>query len=332
MLTAEVIRQAAQAAGADIVGIGAMERFEGAPLQNDPRYIFPEAQTIIGLGFRIHRGLLRGIEEGTFFAAYPSMGYANINDVYAPIVMRELGDLLEDNGYEAVLYQNTAIRMGCGVGEPVREGYPRPDVFLHFRIAAYVCGMGEIGWSKVFLTPRFGPRQRFAFIITDAPLDPDPLVEPGTLCDRCMLCVSQCPGKAISGDASVKCTVAGMDLEWGELDEQRCAAVYQVGTPEYSPFLPEHVAEYVDTLISEPKGQGRSEMLSYGGGAFSFARNEVPYSSKAWESWHHPSAIDGARGCMRACMMHLEERGVIENQFHNKFRIRKPWRLDRGAE
>jgi len=328
MLSAEAVKQAALASGADIVGIGSMDRFEGAPLQNDPRYIYPEAKSVIGLGFRIHRGLLRGIEEGTFFAGYPSMGYANINDVYAPIALREVGDVLEDAGHEAVLYQNTAIRMGCGVGEPVREGYPKPDVFLHFRIAAYVCGMGEIGWSKVFLTPRFGPRQRFAFIFTDAELEPDPMMQPGTICDRCMACVGECPANAISPDRSVSCTIAGQDIEWGELDEQRCAAVYQVGTPEYSPFMPEHVAEYVDTLTSEPRGQNRSEMLSYGGGAFSFAKNEVPYSSKAWESWHHPSAIGGARGCMRACMIHLEEQGKLGNTFEKPFRIRKPWKLD----
>jgi len=210
----------------------------------------------------------------------------------------------------------------------VREGYPKPDVFLHFRIAAYLCGMGEIGWSKVFLTPRFGPRQRFAFIITDAPLEPDPLVEPGTLCDRCMRCVAECPGDALSAENSVKVTLAGNDVEWGALDEDRCAAVYQVGTREYSPFLPEHVAEYIDTLTSEEKGQARSEMLSYAGsGPFSFANKEVPYSAKAWESYHHPSAICGSRGCMRACMIHLEERDAVENTFENRFRIRKPWKL-----
>lgn len=332
-MTAEQVKEVALAVGADIVGIGAMDRFEGAPLQNDPRYIFPEAKAIIGLGFRIHRGLLRGIEEGTFFAGYPSMGYANINDVYAPIALREVGDFLEDGGYEAVLYQNTAVRMGCGVGEPVREGYPRPDVFLHFRVAAYICGMGEIGWSKVFLTPRFGPRQRFAFIITDAPLEPDPIYNGPPLCDRCLRCVSECPGRAISATESVKVTIAGHEVEWGALDEQRCAAVYQVGTREYSPFLPEHVAEYVDKLIAEPRGQNRSEMLSYAtGGPFTYANTEVPYSANAWKSWHHPSAICGSRGCMRACMIRLEERGAIENTFEHPFRIRKPWKLGGGRE
>ncbi len=184
MLTSELVKQVALEAGADIVGIGDIQRFEGAPKQYDPRYIFPDAKVIIGLGFRIHRGLLRGIEEGTFFAAYPSMGYANINDVYAPMVMREVADLLEDHGYEALMYQNTAVRYGAGAGRPVREGYPRPDVFLHFRIAAFICGMGEIGYSKLLLTPQFGPRQRLAFIITDAPLRPDPLYDGPPLCDR----------------------------------------------------------------------------------------------------------------------------------------------------
>jgi len=38
--------------------------------------------------------------------------------------------------------------------------------------------LGEIGWSKVFLTKKFGPRQRFHAIITDLEVEPDPLVKP----------------------------------------------------------------------------------------------------------------------------------------------------------
>ena len=117
-------------------------------------------------------------------------------------------------------------------------------------------------------------------------------------------------------------TLGGQEVEWGALDEDRCAAVYQVGTREYSPFLPEHVAEYIDTLMAEEKGAERSQMLSYAGsGPFSHANKEVPCSAKAWESYHHPSAVCGSRGCMRACMIHLEERGAIENTFENRFRI-----------
>jgi ferredoxin len=256
------------------------------------------------------------------------MGYANINDVYAPIVLRELGNLLEDHGYEAALYQNTAVRYGCGQGKAVGPDLPRPDVFLHFRIAAFICGMGEIGYSKVFLTPEFGPRQRFAFTITDAPLEPDPLYEGPPLCDRCLRCVAGCPGRAINGTDTVKVTVAGRELEWNKLDEEKCACVYQAGTPEYSPFLPEDVAERVRELVALPPGQERSEMLSYVGGAWNLGRTQVPYNKAGWESYHHPGTICGARGCQRACFIHLEEQDKLRNKFRRPFRLRRPWRLD----
>ncbi|MBC7288805.1 MAG: (4Fe-4S)-binding protein [Armatimonadetes bacterium] len=326
MITAEQVKQRALEAGADLVGIGDMARFEGAPLDFDPRYIFPEARAIIGLGFRIHRGLLRGIEEGTFFAAYPSMGYANINDVHAPIALRAVGNLLEDHGYEAVLYQNTSVRYGANAGRPVRPGYPRPDVFLHFRIAAFICGMGEIGYSKVFLTPQFGPRQRFAFIITDAPLEPDPLYDGPPLCDRCMRCVAECPAGAISATETVKVTIAGREVEWGRLDVDRCTVAYQAGVPEYSPFIPPHVADFVDRLREMPPGPEREQFLSEHGGAWQMGL-EVPYNKAGWESYHHPGAICGGRGCIRACMIHLEQQGKLANRFQSPFRIREPWAL-----
>jgi ferredoxin len=320
MITSAQVKDFAKQAGADLVGIGSMERFEGAPKQFDPRAIFPEATSIVGLGFRIHRGLLRGIEEGTYFAAYPAMGYASINDVYAPMVLREVGNFLEDNGYEAVLYQNTSVRLGCGVGKPVAPDKPKPDVFLHFRIAAVICGMGEIGYSKVFLSPQFGPRQRLAFILTDAPLEPDP-VSDGGICDRCKSCVKECPAGAIHPDKTVKVTIAGKEFEWGALDEEKCAAVYQAGTPAYSPFMTPEVAEMMGAVLSTPHGE-RS-----GHNVWGVIKEKLPYSRNAWESYHHPSCICGARGCIRACMIHLEEQRKIANLFRNPFRKRTPWQL-----
>lgn len=320
MLTAEEVKQFAREAGADIVGVGSMDRFEGAPPQYDPRAIFPDAQAIVGLGFRIHRGLLRGIEEGTYFAAYPAMGYASINDVYAPMVLREVGNFLEDQGYEAVLYQNTSVRLGCGVGKAVAPGKPKPDVFLHFRIAGVICGMGEIGYSKVFLSPQFGPRQRLAFILTDAPLEPDP-VSDGGICDRCQACVRECPAGAIHPKNTVKVTVAGKTFEWGALDAEKCAAVYQAGTPEFSPFMTPEVAQAMQAVLDTPHGERSGHDI------WSLIKEKLPYSRNAWESYHHPACICGARGCIRACMIHLEEKGKLANTFKHPFRRRPAWRL-----
>ena len=86
MLTSQMIKEAALAAGADMCGIGSMDRFEGAPREMDPRFIFPEAKSVIGMVFRIPRGVQRGIEEGTQFYQYPSMAYGGINEIFAPSV------------------------------------------------------------------------------------------------------------------------------------------------------------------------------------------------------------------------------------------------------
>ena len=32
--------------------------------------------------------------------------------------------------------------------------------------------------------------------------------------------------------------------------------------------------------------------------------------------------------CQRECMIHLESQDKLKNKFHNKFRVRKPWKLD----
>lgn len=44
---------------------------------------------------------------------------------------------------------------------------------LSHKHAAVQAGLGEFGLSNLLLTPQFGPRQRFAQILTDAELAPD---------------------------------------------------------------------------------------------------------------------------------------------------------------
>jgi ferredoxin len=333
-LLAEQVKRVARESGADIVGIGSMDRFEGAPKQHDARYIFPEAKSIIGLGFRIPRGALRGVEEGTLFYQYPAMGYASINEVYAPAVIREVSCFLEDLHWEGVPIRNFGgtgpysdfdgelgadSQYGRSVPDsrPVREGSPAPDVYLHFRMAAYICGMGEIGFSNVFLTPQFGPRQRFAFLLTDAELEPDPVMEPGTLCDKCMRCVAECPG-ALTAKESLKVTVAGKEIEMSKLDPWYCAFAYASGLRELNPFLPEDAYDEIPDgrkILNGEKKPSKAEVMKIWGILGKYYRKPGGYNP----------ATCGGRGCMRACMLHLDEQGKLSNTFHTKFRIRKPW-------
>jgi len=301
------LKRLAKEFGADLAGIAPMERFEGAPKLQDPRYIFPEAKNCVVLAFRIPRGYFRGIEEGTYFSNYTSMGYAGINEVCAPLVLRQLCCALEDEGNEAVPIPNIYLRPNVGwhgpakQSRPVKEGLPEPDVMIDMRIAAFAAGLGEFGWSKVFLTPEFGPMQRFAALLTDAELEPDPIFE-GKICDRCMSCVRGCSGCAISKTESEKVAVAGHVCEFAKIDLDKCGYAYRGGNSALNPFL-----------------QDGKELKDYENGQI------IPLYMR------HQSALEGARGCMRECYIHLEKTGRLTRKFKSEFRKRKPWSLEDGG-
>lgn len=230
MITSQDIKEAAKRMGADIVGIGSIDRWSTAPIQMDPKQIMPKAKSIIAMGFRVLRGSLRGVEEGTYFSNYSAMGYGGITYLYMPMTVINLSKMIEDAGYEAVPMGHQSDWRAIDNSGYLREDYSRPvapgkaapDVMVSMRIAGFLCGLGEIGYSKMLLTPEFGPRVRIGIIITELELEPDPIMEPGTLCNRCMSCVRECPGGCIPADRTIKENVGGYTLEWADVDMEKC--------------------------------------------------------------------------------------------------------------
>ena len=191
-MNAKEIKQLARDCGADICGIASLDRFEGAPKNMDPRYIMPEAKSLIVMGFRVMRGSLRGIEEGTFFSNYSAMGYGCLTYNYIPMTVINMCKVIEDEGYEAIPLGHQSDWRGIDndgnererYSRPVEEGKPQPDIMLHLRICGYLAGLGEIGYSKMLLTPEFGPRLRLGVILTELELEPDPIYNGPKLCNR----------------------------------------------------------------------------------------------------------------------------------------------------
>lgn len=317
MLTAQSVKQFALAQGADMVGIAPIDRFAGAPIQQDPRQIMPEAKSVIGLAFRVMRGSLRGIEEGTFFSNYSSMGYGGITYLYMPMTVIHIAKFIEDDGYEAIPYGHQSDwRAIDGEGEmkpdfsrPVEPGRAAPDVMVNLRIAAYLAGLGEIGYSKMFLTPRFGPRNRVGIIITEAELEADPIYNGPPLCNRCMACVRACPGGAIPEHRTVKQVLAGREIEWADVDMKLCDICFRGGQPTEN-LDPDEA--YTDPMYGRAVRRGE----------------HTPFVHKPRNLYNTGQAVCGARGCTRACMMSLEARGVLQNKFRAPFRRRKPWAVD----
>ena len=170
-----IVKRWALEAGADAVGVGNIERWADAPLQMDPKQIMPECKSIVAMAFRVNRGSMRGIEEGTFFSNYSAMGYGALTYLYMPMAVVNLTKAIEDQGYEALpMGHQSDWRAIDNGGElrpqfsrPARPGQAAPDIMVHLRIAAFLCGLGEIGFSKMFLTPQFGPRNILGIILTD---------------------------------------------------------------------------------------------------------------------------------------------------------------------
>ncbi len=321
MLSAESVKKLARSLGADTVAIGNIERWEGAPTQMDPRQIMPEARSVIAMAFRVMRGSLRGIEEGTFFSNYSAMGYGGLTYLYMPMTVINLCRAIEDSGYEALpMGHQSDWRMidnegygRPGMSRPVAPGRAAPDVMIQLRIASFLCGLGEIGYSKMLLTPEFGPRQRVGIVITEAELEPDPLY-PDTdgpqLCNKCMACVRDCPGEAISREETIKVTLAGHDVEWGEIDCGACDIAFRGGQ-----------------ATSEPVPEGEAYTTPMYGKSVERA-SWSPFNKKPRNLYNTGQAVCGARGCTRACMISLEKRGVLKNVFKKEFRRRKPWTVD----
>lgn len=339
MLRSDDIKKFALECGADAVGIAPMDRFEGAPLELDARHFFPEAKSMIGLIFRIPRGYIRGIEEGTNFYQYPSLGYGAINEDFAPHVLYEVGKFIEDTGYEAAVYRNTGGRgpisdidgtpgflaspeehqRSCRYSHPIRDGVPAPDIIFQFRIAAYLCGLGEIGYSKMLLTPDFGPMNRQAFIFTDAELEPDAIYDGSPICDKCMACVGACPGKCISPKERIKVNLAGHEVEWGKLNEWDCFIYYQGANERSNPFMPEDTFKTIEGGDELRKGQKHISPKEFDA-----------FTKELYECY--PPALHGYNppkcgGCLRACVNNLEKKGVLSKKFENPFRTSKPWKM-----
>ena len=201
--------------GADLVRFGNVERFEDQAV----REIFPGTKTVIGAAFRVLRGARRGIEEGSTYYQYTTNGVETMEETIMPMALLRACAVLEDHGFEALPQRRNQTIME-------EENSTNPEVDfndiyrgktaekqLDFEACAVLCGLGERGLSGTLLTDDFGPFQRYVFVLTDAEIEPDPIVEPH-LCDHCGECVKACPGHALSQEGKLLAAWIGKPADY----------------------------------------------------------------------------------------------------------------------
>jgi len=204
----------------DLIGIANIERFDKIPKENHPSSIFPEVKSVIVIGKRITRGTIRGIEEGTQFDIYRMYGYEWLENRFLAMSTYKVGEFLEDNKWEAVPLLNLPTEMPA-MGIPVRKDAPPPNVLVDFDDAAVRAGLGEIGYCGVFLSPEFGPLQRFQIVLTDAELDPTPIFT-GEICDRTKQHSEFCPLNAINTKKEKIIEICGKKMVVAEINYNIC--------------------------------------------------------------------------------------------------------------
>lgn len=342
-LTKRRLKEFAHSRGLDLFGVANIQRFDAAPKNMHPAGIFPEARSVIVVGRRTLRGGWRGIEEGTYWPSYTHFNYHGLlNTFFIPLPLYETACLIEDFGYEAVPYYPGVPETQTS-HRPVRPGGLAPDVHMAIRIAAVAAGVGEIGWSKVFLTRRFGPRQRLAAIITDLELEPDPLVEPNSICPLCMACVDGCVGAIphVKENRFVEIRIEDTVYRWADIDLGKCTLLYHGGDPRLSPFLPKAFPGYRFDVTEQELSEGAAYKFCW------------PMSLGRWrETAEFPEGyivpghayiakwgvagsygVGGSRGCMRSCFNELEKLGRIEQTFKGGPFVKRPrWLLDAAGK
>lgn len=180
-----------------------------------PADYLPEAKSVIVIGLQLlnasidYAGKPPAKKAGHYMAFIHGESFNQLS-----YILLKVAKLLDEYGYKVFPtfdLCDLASRI-CGGGLDLTAS----------RFTAIAAGLGEIGWNGLVLTPEFGPRQRFAALITDAILEYNSVYSGPPLCKRCFKCVDSCPVKAIAKSESFSIRVDGKIFEWGKLDRLRC--------------------------------------------------------------------------------------------------------------
>ncbi len=213
--------------GSDIVGFGSVDRLGEAPEIMAPRRYLPDADSMISIAIHINEAtcelIARSVKNNHVPPSYYSYQVFTLNMINSEL--DRLGYLgakfLESRGFKAYPFPANMPH----TQKPTKE-YPGGPGDISHRHVAVACGLGEIGWHNLLISPRYGTRQKLTTIITNAALAEDEMIG-RRQCDpeTCRFqCANACPTNAIPKNLNRKVSIriGGADTRYGKLIGWRC--------------------------------------------------------------------------------------------------------------
>ena len=185
-MDSDYIKKLAYSLGAEVCGIGSLDRFEAAPKGFHPLDIYPEAKSVISIGIHF---------SATLFEANTKAPYTLVKfkiDELLDNISIKLANTMEEQGYKAIPI-------------PTDEPYEYWDEennhgrgILSLKHAAEACGLGRIGKNTLLINEKYGNRLYLGAVLTNIELTSDALAD--NLCyDKCDICLKACPEAALDG-------------------------------------------------------------------------------------------------------------------------------------
>lgn len=179
-------------AGADVCGIGSMDRFSDCEPGFSPLDIYPGCKSVIAIGIALPKGV---------FSAADRLVYTRYNTLSTDML-----DLIALKSAKLAEKEFGAVFVPLPCDSPY--DYWEADALkgkgmISMKYAAVKCGLGSVGKNSLLINPEFGNRLTVGAVLTELELEPDPIME--ELCiPECKKCIEACPVGAINESRQVE--------------------------------------------------------------------------------------------------------------------------------
>ena len=179
------IKEHAYKLGADVCGIGSIDRFENSPTGFSPLDLFENCKSVISVGIALPKGLYE--VPPRLIYGYFNAHICTILDTLALKLSKEIEKQ----------YKCFAIPVPCDApNEYWDEENLTAKGLISMKHTAVLCGLGSLGKNTLLMNKEYGNRLTVGAILTDLELSPDS-VQPDLCIAGCHKCIDGCPAKAI---------------------------------------------------------------------------------------------------------------------------------------